>query len=212
MKRALAVAAVLLALAPTLTAHRLDEYLQATRVSLGRTSVVLEIDLTPGATVASGIVAQIDRDRDKTISPAEAKAYGERVFAEIDVELDGHAIDMTLIHVETSTIEEMLHGMGTIQVCGAADVVPVAMWRRQRQLHIRNNHHPRSSVYLVNAMIPGDDGTTVVAQTRDATQREARIDYALSPQWSKYAYWPIFGLVVGGWWLVKARWKPSVGA
>jgi hypothetical protein len=205
MKRVLAAAVVFLALAPPLSAHRLDEYLQASRVSLGRTSVVLEVDLTPGAGVADEIVAQIDRDRDKTISPVEAKSYAERVLAEIDVTLDGHAIDMTLIHVEAPSIDEMRHGMGMIQLRGIADVVPASMWRRQRQLHVRNNHHPRSSVYLVNAMIPSDDNITVVAQTRDATQREARIDYTVGPRWPKYVYWPVFGLVVGSWWLVKAR-------
>lgn len=205
MKRALTTAGVLLALAPPLSAHRLDEYLQASRVSLGRTSVVLEVDLTPGVSLAGEIVALIDRDRDETISPAEAKSYAERVLADIDVELDGQAIDMTLIHVETSSIDETLHGMGTIQVRGEADVVPLSMWRRQRQLHVRNNHRPRSSVYLVNAMIPGDDSITVVAQTRDETQRDAHIDYRVSPRSARYLYWPLFGLLVGGWWLVTGR-------
>ena len=58
-------------------AHRLDEYLQAARVSLARDRIALEVDLTPGANIAPAIVALLDRDGDGTISPIEAEAYGQ---------------------------------------------------------------------------------------------------------------------------------------
>lgn len=67
----------------------LDEYLQASRVSLERTDVSLQIDLTPGASVADSIIALIDRDGDNTISPSEAEQYGRVVLADIVLELDG---------------------------------------------------------------------------------------------------------------------------
>jgi hypothetical protein len=60
-------------------------------------------------------------------------------------------------------------------------------------------------VYLANALIPSDAGISVIEQTRDAKQRNVRIEYSVSPQWPKYVYWPMLGLVVGGLWLVKAR-------
>jgi hypothetical protein len=63
---------ILLALPAESAAHRLDEYLQAARVSLARDRVTLEVDLTPGAAVTPAIVALVDRDGDAVISPAEA--------------------------------------------------------------------------------------------------------------------------------------------
>ena len=76
--KAIALAAIVFAVAvpaPS-TAHQLDEFLQATRVSLSRHQLVLEIDLTPGATIAPDVIARLDRDGDNAISPNEAAAYG----------------------------------------------------------------------------------------------------------------------------------------
>ena len=212
---AAATAGFLLAISASPSAHRLDEYLQATRVSLERGQVLLEIDLTPGASVADGIIRLIDRDGDSRITPLEAESYGRSVLSDVIVDLDGRRISMTLGRVEAPSLDEMRHGMGTIQVRAAGDVDEAALWRRQRQLHLRNNHHAASSVYLVNALLPGEAGVSVISQTRDRTQREARIDYRVSPQWPKYLYWPVIGLVVGGWWLVAhlrvGGWRLVVG-
>jgi hypothetical protein len=202
---AAATAGVLLVLSATASAHRLDEYLQAARVSLTHTRVDLEIDLTPGASVADGIIAMIDRDGDKRISPHEAERYGRDVLADVVLELDGQPIALTLNHVEASPLEELRHGLGAIQLRASGDVASRMSFRRE--LHFQNNHHAASSVYLVNALMPQDPGITVVAQTRDTTQRDARIEYSVRPQWPKYVYWPVLGLVVGGLWLVKSRAK-----
>jgi hypothetical protein len=202
---AAATAGVLLVLSATASAHRLDEYLQAARVSLTHTRVDLEIDLTPGASVADGIIAMIDRDSDKRISPLEAERYGRDVLSDVVLELDGQPIALTLNHVEASPLEELRHGLGAIQLRASGDVASRMSFRRE--LHFQNNHHAASSVYLVNALMPQDPGITVVAQTRDTTQRDARIEYSVTPQWPKYVYWPVLGLVVGGLWLVKSRAK-----
>ena len=194
-------AGLLLVLSASPSAHRLDEYLQAARVSLGHTRVDLEIDLTPGASVADGIISLIDRDGDKRISPLEAERYGREVLAEVVLELDGRPIALTLNHVEASPLEELRHGLGAIQLRTSGDVESRMSFRRE--LHFQNNHHAASSVYLVNALMPTDSGIRVVSQRRDAKQRDARIEYSVRPQWPKYVYWPILGLVVGGWWFMK---------
>jgi hypothetical protein len=183
----------MLALSAKPSAHRLDEYLQATRASLERTQVTLEIDLTPGAGVADSVIALIDRDGDTRISALEARSYADTVLGDLVVELDGRHIAMTLARVEAPSIDEMRHGMGTIQVRAAGRVEQGSFWRRQRQLHVRNNHHEAGSVYLVNALMPSDRAIAVVAQTRDTTQRDARIDYSVTPRWARYAYWPVVG-------------------
>jgi hypothetical protein len=173
------------------SAHRLDEYLQAARVSLAHTRVTLEMDLTPGANLADGIIALIDRDGNSTITPVEAKAYAQRVLTDVVLELDGHPLALTLSHVEVPSSDEMRHGLGAIQLRAGSDIEPRLQSRRQ--LHFQNNHQPDSSVFLVNALIPGDRGIDVVSQTRDAKQQDVRIEYRVSPQWPKYLYWPLFG-------------------
>ena len=187
----IATAGVLLTMSASPSAHRLDEYLQAVRVSLARTRVALEVDLTPGAAVADGIVALIDRDGDKKISPLEAESYGRDVLTDVVLELDGHPVALTLSHVEVPSIDEMRHGIGVIQLRASADVEPRMSLRRQ--LHFQNNHQAGASVYLVNALIPSDRGISVVGQTRDAKQRDVRIEYSVSPQWPEYLYWPVLG-------------------
>ena len=187
-----ATAGLVVVMSTSPSAHRLDEYLQAARVSLAHTRVSLEIDLTPGASVADDIIALIERDGDKTISPLEAEQYGRDVLADVVLELDGRAISLTLDHVEAPSLEEMRHGLGTIQLRASGDVE--ARMRFRRQLHFQNNHQPASSVYLVNALIPSDPGISVVEQTRDAKQRDVRIEYSLTPQWPKYVYWPVLGM------------------
>src|SRR5688572_13359594 len=77
-------------------AHRLDEYLQAARLSLVREGVAVELDLTPGVAVAPEIIAIIDRDADAAISPEEARAYGQAVMSDVRLTLDGHPVDVRL--------------------------------------------------------------------------------------------------------------------
>jgi hypothetical protein len=68
-------------------AHRLDEYLQATRVSLARGAVTLEVDLTPGASIAASVLDVLDTDRDGRFSALEAGAYGRAVVEDLVIEL-----------------------------------------------------------------------------------------------------------------------------
>jgi hypothetical protein len=188
----IATAGVLLTMSASPSAHRLDEYLQAARVSLERTRVALEVDLTPGASVADGIIALIDRDGDSAISPREAEAYGKAVLTDLLLELDDRPVDMTLVHVEVPSLDELRHGVGTIQLRADGNVADG--WSSRRQLHFVNNHQSASSVYLVNALVPSDANVRVVSQTRDAKQRDVRIEYSVSPQWPKYLYWPVLGV------------------
>jgi hypothetical protein len=201
---AAATAGIVMALAASPSTHRLDEYLQATRVAFGRARVDLEIDLTPGASIADKIIGLIDRNADGRITEAEAETYGRGVLTDVLLNVDGDRIDLTLDRVEVPSTAEMRHGIGTIQVRASGDVAPRMSFTRQ--LHFQNNHHAESSVYLVNALVPADSGIGVVSQTRDTKQRNVRIDYTVTPNWPKYLYWPLLALLaVGGWWWVERR-------
>src|SRR5262244_1835242 len=85
----------LLGWAEQVSAHRLDEYLQATRVSVERNRIVLEIDLTPGVSVAPLVFSFIDKNDDGGISKPEAEVYGQQVLNSISLSLDGAALSPT---------------------------------------------------------------------------------------------------------------------
>lgn len=168
-------------------AHRLDEYLQATRVSLERDRIILELDLTPGANIASVIAPLVDRDGDNIISPIEARMYGQTVLANLTLELDGRPVALVLSRVEMPSIEEMRDGVGTIQMRSASTFEPLVAGRRQ--LFFRNNHQPPGSVYLVNALIPADADMRVAGQTRDWQQQAVRIEYDVGPRLPAQLLW-----------------------
>jgi hypothetical protein len=180
MRKALPAAiAFVMALPAESSAHRLDEYLQAARVSLARDRIELEVDLTPGANIASAIVALLDRDGDNTISPVEARAYGQVVLSDLVLELDDRPVALTLTRVEIPSIDEMRDGLGTIQLRAVSNIKALVTGRRQ--LHFRNDHRPGESVYLVNALVPPDRGVGVLVQTRDPRQQGIHVEYNVGP-------------------------------
>ena len=189
------------------SAHRLDEYLQATRLSLARDRITLEVDLTPGVNIAPAIVTLLDRDGDGTISPIEAGAYGQVVLSDLVLELDGRPVALTLTRVETPPLGEMRDGSGTIQVRAVGPVDAIGSGRRR--LEFRNNHQPAASVYLANALIPQDDDVGVVAQIRDPRQRGVRIEYDVHPRWPGRLIWLVLGVAGVA---TFFRWRPSVVA
>ena len=90
MKMRLATAgAILLSVGMPLSAHRLDEYLQATTISVEEDRVQGEIRLTPGVAVSPIVLAKIDTNADDVISEAEQRAYAEAVLRDLSLTIDG---------------------------------------------------------------------------------------------------------------------------
>ena len=183
-------------------AHRLDEYLQATRVSFARDQLAIDVDLTPGISIASGVIAMLDANADGTIAPAEADAYGRAVLSDVRVSLDGNPVGMTLAAIDVPTLDEMRSGTGTIRLHAAGSVTPSA---GRHSLEFVNNHRPETSVYMVNALVPGDGGIDIMSQTRDPRQREFRAEYGVTPRWRVHVLW--LGLVTAGLAVVAMRSK-----
>jgi hypothetical protein len=69
--RTLVAAAILLSLVRSASAHRLDEYLQATIISVEKDRVQASMRLIPGVAVSSIVLASIDADGDGVISETE---------------------------------------------------------------------------------------------------------------------------------------------
>ena len=188
----------------TPAAHRLDEYLQASRVSVARDRIALEVDLTPGANIASDVIASLDRDDDTAISPIEAQSYGQSVLADLAVELDGRPVSLTLTRVEISTVAELREGMGAIRVEATATIDGSVAGRRN--LHLQNDHQPGKSVYLANALVPDTADVRIVSQSRDSRQRDLRIEYTVEPRWPVKLVWLLAGCsVLAGLLIQKAR-------
>ncbi len=80
-----------LAAIPLANAHRLDEYLQATRLSIDLDRIDIEMDLTAGQAMASQVFSWIDTNRDGEISKAEGDAYARQVLRSVTLLADGRA-------------------------------------------------------------------------------------------------------------------------
>lgn len=179
MMRALAGAVGFLLLLPaTSAAHRLDEYLQATRLAVTPAGIAIRIDLTPGASVASEVIALIDHDRDGRITATEAHAYGRRVLREIVLLQDGRDLALTLTRVEVPAVGEMKDGVGAIHIEASAGLIDPGSGHHE--LFYRNNHLPMTGVYLVNALMPDTTAVSIARQRRDERQRELRLEYEVS--------------------------------
>jgi hypothetical protein len=171
------VCVAVLGLPRTAGAHRLDEYLQASRISIEPGRIAVEIDLTPGADVAEGVIAQIDRDEDGELSPAEAAAYAGDVVRSLSLDVDGAEWSLALERYRFSSPAEMRQGLGTIRLYAAAKSPLVA---GQHRLVFKNRHRSDIGVYLVNALVPSDERIRIHGQSRDFLQREYAVDYAVA--------------------------------
>ena len=178
MTRTVATAiAFALALPAPAAAHRLDEYLQASRVLLERDHLRIEIDLTPGASAAPDVIAAIDRDQDGLISPAEARTYGLAVLADVTVTVDARAVALSLQRIEVPSLDEIREGMGTVRLEAIGPAGAIAPGRHA--VDFQNQHRADTSVYLVNALL-SPDTATVVSQQRDSRRSRARIEYEVA--------------------------------
>ena len=159
------------------SAHRRDEYLQAARLAIDPGGVQLELDLTPGIALAEAIIADIDRNRDGSLSEDEQRAYGRLVLSALKLEVDGTPVRAQLAAASFPDAEAMRRGEGTIRIQSAATLPHLSMG--PHQLLFRNSHHPDRSVYLANALVPSSDEVAVTGQRRDGDQTELTVDYLL---------------------------------
>ena len=166
---------MLLLIATPAHAHRLDEYLQATTISLGKDRVLAQIRLTPGVAVTPGLLKSIDTDSDGVLSDTEQRAYAERVLRDLSLAIDGTRLPLRLAEWKFASIAEMKEGRGEIQIDFDAAVPAGGAARR---LTFENRHQPRIAEYLVNALVPHDPDVRVTRQSRSYEQASFELDYA----------------------------------
>jgi hypothetical protein len=164
----------------TALAHRLDEYLQATLVTIDPGEIRFQINLTPGVEVADEVLQQMDRDHDGVISTNEASAYCEVLKRDLSVQLDGHKIDFKLTASNFPALAELRTGWGIMQMEFSAPIGPLAPGAHK--LSFENRHLPRLSVYLFNAAQPKSASVRIVTQKRNQNQSTGEIEFAVGNQ------------------------------
>jgi hypothetical protein len=175
---ALALAVMTVVIAGTgVSAHRRDEYLQAARLAIDPERVQIALDLTPGIAVAEGVLTEIDRDANGSISAAEARAYSERVLSAIALDVDGMPLSVALVDSAFPGIGTVRRGEGTTRIHAVAPMprLPDGV----HHLRYRNTYRADIGVYLANALVPASDRVTVASQRRDVDQRDLLIEYRL---------------------------------
>jgi hypothetical protein len=171
------LAAILLSLPGTLSAHRLDEYLEATILSLNAGSVVGSMRLVPGVAVSAAVIASIDTNGDGVISEVERQTYAQRVLNDLSLSVDGQPLALRLILADFPPLDRMKQGIGEIHIDFSAELPEGGTNRR---LIFENRHKSEIAVYLVNSLIPGDRNIQITAQSRKENQSFYQVDFTQS--------------------------------
>ncbi|MFL5620763.1 MAG: hypothetical protein ACJ79A_20475 [Gemmatimonadaceae bacterium] len=167
--------ALLLTVASPAFAHRVDEYLQATTISVEKDRVGVQLRLAPGIEVFPRVLALIDTDRDGAVAEAELRAYAQRLASELSLSVDGSRLSLRLVSAKIEALEALKDGRGTIELAFDAAVPRGAVNRRL----VFENHHQRAiAEYLVNGLVPRDADIRLGAQQRSFDQSVYRLDYA----------------------------------
>lgn len=167
----------LLTLPCPVSAHRLDEYLQATLVSIEPDGICLRINLTPGVEVAEAVIASVDRDHDGIISPQEAAAYAEMLKGSLDAKLDRRVLELKSGPAGFPTLADLRSGWGIIQIefVGSPGSLAVGTHR----FSLENRNLPQKSIYLFNAAAPKSAAIHILQQSRNETQSVGEIEFSL---------------------------------
>jgi hypothetical protein len=171
-----AAAAVLLSFVAPVSAHRLDEYLQATIISVEKDRVHAFMRLVPGVAVSSIVIPAIDTNGDGIISGSERQSYAQRVLGDLSLSIDGHPLKPRLESVDVTGIGEMKEGIGEVRIEFSADLPSSA--GAKRRLILENHHQNRIAAYLVNCLVPRDKAIRIEAQNRNESQSFYELDYA----------------------------------
>ena len=176
MRKAVAVGAFCsLFLGGTAWAHRIDEYLQATILSLEANRVTASMRLIPGVLVAPSVIATIDTNHDGVFSKDEKNAYAERVLQDLSITIDGKSLETQLDASTFPDASQLRNGLGEISIQYHVDLP--APNDASRRLILTNHHLNAGSVYLVNVEVPQAPGLSIVGQKRNSQQSLYELDY-----------------------------------
>ena len=175
LKLAACTVGVLLLCSMPAWAHRLDEYLQATILSLQSNQVHASMRLIPGIMVAPSVIAMIDANQDGVFSENEKRAYASRVLGDLSLSIGGQALKPQLDSWNIPAPSQLRDGLGEIHLEYHVDLPSSAV--ANRTLVLANRHLNDSSVYLMNVEVPQDRTLRIVDQKRNPRQSVYELDY-----------------------------------
>ena len=156
------------------SAHRIDEYLQATIVSLEPHRMQASMRLIPGVLVSSSVVVQIDSNGDGVFSESEERAYAQRVLGDQSITIDGQGVEPRLVSCSFPQPAQLRDGTAEIHIEYAADLPSGGAYR---SLVLANHPLSHASVFLVNVTVPETRDLEILAQKRDGRQTRYEVDY-----------------------------------
>ena len=175
LKLAACTPAVLLLCSMSAWAHRIDEYLQATILSLELNRAHASMRLIPGVMVAPSAIAIIDANHDSVFSENEKRAYADRVLGDLSLSIDGQAVKPQLDSWNIPDPSQLHDGLGEIHLEYHVDVPATSA--SHHVLVLANHHLKGSSVYLVNVEVPQQHTLHIVDQKRNPRQSVYELDY-----------------------------------
>jgi hypothetical protein len=174
MKLIVSAAAILVFAGTPAFAHRLDEYLQGTIISVEKNRVDFQMTLTPGVAVFPILIAEIDLNADGVISKIEQRAYAGRILDDITISIDGHRLTPRLLSTEFPAVEEVKAGRGEIRVEFDANL---PFGGPNRKLTFENHHQSRIAAYQVNCLVPRDPDIQILSQNRNYSQSLYELEF-----------------------------------
>jgi hypothetical protein len=192
-----AIVVLLIGAPASVWAHRLDEYLQATRILVGVEDVSIELDLTPGTSVAPEVFASIDTDRNGRVSAPERDAYARRVVESVALKVDDRQLPLSLLDSQFPEYQEMDRGVGMIRLRAQANLTASI---GDHQLYYLNDYRPDMGAYLVNALVPDDRQVQIGKQRRDPGQHTLTFDYHVGAPARSFraVFWLFLAVVLSG--------------
>ena len=156
------------------SAHRIDEYLQATILSVEAGHVQASMRLIPGVLVAPSIIGAIDANHDGVFSQDEERAYAELVLHDISFTVDGKAMRPTLDAFSFPQPAQLRDGLGEIHLEYDIALSPNGT---EHALTLVNQHRRDNSVYLLNVLVPENGNFAIVGQKRNQQQSTYELDF-----------------------------------
>ena len=166
----------------SILAHPEHDYVQRSYLTLTANELLLDVDLTPGATIGIDILMDIDTDGDYTISESEIQQYAGQVQSALSVEVANQALELTLLSVEYPTPALIASGGYPIRLHFQATLPDNTAG--EHQIIYENAFAPElyENTYLVNAFVDTDvqDNIDITEQERDWYQQTMTLSYTLS--------------------------------
>lgn len=169
-----------LALISGVKAHPLDEFYQATFITVAPDRINLTVELYTGVLIAPQILVMVDSDQDAQISEAEKRAYVERFLSDVTFEIDHTPTPLAFTDLEFPNAVDLQAGVGIVRFTLYANLP--AIQPGQRQLYYRNHHLPDIANYVVNALSADPGRVKLGREERDVFQASLRLDYTVYPE------------------------------